>query len=98
MWLCHMLWSNSISCRNAWAAGRHTLINGSNVLYKGVINARRDYCRFAEDTYDGMVGMVVIGQSSRSIKGYVDRRMRILLMGTCDLDNLVVSKSLSEEA
>ena len=36
------------------------------------MNARRDYCRFAKDTYEGVIKMVATGKSSQEVKNYVD--------------------------
>jgi len=76
---------------------RYILVNGSTISYKGVMNARRDYCKFAKDTYEGVVKMVATGADPESIKGYVDTRMLMLMLGRCSVDDLVITRSLTKK-
>lgn len=74
---------------------RYILVSNGRASYKGVMNARRDYCRFAKDTYEGVVGMVAAGDDNDKIRRYIDARMLMLLCGKCSIDDVVITKSLS---
>lgn len=76
---------------------RYVLVDGGSVTYKGVMNARRDYCKFAKDTYEGVIGMVVAGSDGCSIKEYIDSRMEMLLYAKCSIEDVTITKSLSKK-
>ena len=76
---------------------RYILVSGDKISYKGVMNARRDYCRFAKKTYEDVIEMVASGADNRSIENYVDRRMLMLSLGKCSISDMVITKSLSRE-
>jgi DNA polymerase delta subunit 1 len=75
---------------------RYILVDGGSITYKGVMNARRDYCRFAKDTYEGVIGMVVAGSDGDSIKEYIDSRMEMLLYAECNIEDVTITKSISK--
>jgi DNA polymerase delta subunit 1 len=76
---------------------RYILVSGSKISYKGVMNARRDYCKFAKETYEGVMEMVATGKSSDCVKDYVDMMMLKLLCNKCSIDDVVVTKSLARQ-
>ena len=43
---------------------RYILVADGKVSYKGVMNARRDYCKYAKDTYAEAVRMVALGKDT----------------------------------
>ena len=75
---------------------RYILVNSSGVTYKGVMNARRDYCKFAKDTYEGVINMVVAGNDGESMREYIDCRIEMLLYAKCSIEDVIVTKSLSK--
>ena len=47
---------------------RYVLVSNNKVSYKGVMNARRDYCKFAKDTYSHIMKMIAeTGSSNEKI-------------------------------
>jgi DNA polymerase delta subunit 1 len=74
---------------------RYILVADGKASYKGVMNARRDYCKFAKDTYESVVEMVASGRDNDSVKEYIDGRMLMLLCNGCKVDDVVITKSLS---
>lgn len=72
--------------------------DGSPVVsYKGVMNARRDYCKYAKDTYAEAVRMVALGIDRSKIESYIDGRIFTLVSGRADVRDLVVTKSLAKK-
>jgi DNA polymerase elongation subunit (family B) len=67
------------------------------VSYKGVMNARRDYCKYAKDTYAEAVRMVALGTDRSEIERYIDGRIFTLVSGRADVRDLVVTKSLAKK-
>lgn len=67
------------------------------VSYKGVMNARRDYCKYAKDTYAEAVRMVALGIDRSEIESYIDGRIFTLVSGRADVRDLVVTKSLAKK-
>jgi DNA polymerase delta subunit 1 len=67
------------------------------VSYKGVMNARRDYCKYAKDTYAEAVRMVALGIDRSKIESYIDGRIFTLVSGRADVRDLVVTKSLAKK-
>ena len=67
------------------------------VSYKGVMNARRDYCKYAKDTYAEAVRMVALGIDRSKIESYIDGRIFTLVSGRADVQDLVVTKSLAKK-
>ena len=67
------------------------------VSYKGVMNARRDYCKYAKDTYAEAVRMVALGTDRSKIESYIDGRILALVSGRADVRDLVVTKSLAKK-
>ena len=76
---------------------RYILVSDSKISYKGVMNARRDYCKFAKETYEGVMEMVATGKSSDCVKNYVDMMMLKLLCNKCSIEDVVVTKSLARQ-
>lgn len=76
---------------------RYILVADGKVSYKGVMNARRDYCKYAKDTYAEAVRMVALGKDRSQIEGYIDGRIFTLVSGRADVRDLVVTKSLAKK-
>lgn len=76
---------------------RYVLVSSGKVFYKGVMNARRDYCKYAKDTYSGVMEMVAKGRSNEDIARYVDDKILALLCNRySDVSDLVVTKSIGK--
>ena len=43
---------------------RYVLVSDGKVSYKGVMNARRDYCKYAKDTYSGVMDLVALKEQT----------------------------------
>ena len=77
---------------------RYVLVGSDgDVSYKGVMNARRDYCKYAKDTYAEAVRMVALGTDRSEIEGYIDGRIFALVSGRANVRDLVVTKSLAKK-
>jgi len=81
---------------------RYVLVGRNNddspvVSYKGVMNARRDYCKYAKDTYANAVRMVALGNERSEIENYIDGRILALISGRVDVRDLVVTRSLAKK-
>jgi DNA polymerase elongation subunit (family B) len=77
---------------------RYILVSNDNITYRGVMNARRDYCAYAKKTYSDTMEMVAKGMSSnQTIKNYIDWRILRLIVGKVDMRELVVTKSLARQ-
>ncbi len=76
---------------------RYILVSDGKVSYKGVMNARRDYCKYAKDTYAEAVRMVALGKDKSEIEDYIDKRIFALVSGRADVRDLVVTKSLAKK-
>jgi DNA polymerase elongation subunit (family B) len=75
---------------------RYVTVSNGRVRYRGVMNARRDYCKFAKDTYSHTIEMIATGAATDDIKRYVDDRMIQLMCGQVDTHELVITKSLAK--
>jgi DNA polymerase delta subunit 1 len=79
---------------------RYIMLDEHNKLhYKGVISARRDYCKYAKDTYNDIVGIIARGDATsvktiREVVEYIDSRLYDLMCNRCDMSELVVTKSV----
>ena len=76
---------------------RYIMVSGTDVYYKGVMNARRDYCKYAKDLYKAVVNMIATGKNENDITDLVDKRIVRLLAGKCDVSDLVITKSVARE-
>lgn len=76
---------------------RYILIKDDHVSYKGVMNARRDYCKYAKDTYSKTLELVAKGTDHDEISNYVDMRILRLLYGKVETSELVVTKSINKK-
>ena len=85
---------------------RYVLVSDGKVSYKGVMNARRDYCKYAKDTYSGVMELVVKGKTDSdaartTVTDYIDNRIIKLhsyaTRPSCDLSDLVVTKSIGRK-
>lgn len=76
---------------------RYILVSGDSIKYKGVMTARRDYCKYAKDTYEGVIHMIAKGKTSESIANYIDDRMLKLYQVKCNISELIITKSLSKK-
>ena len=76
---------------------RYVLVSDGKVSYKGVMNARRDYCKYAKDTYSGVMKLFAKGKTE-DITDYVDNRIiKLLQKNACELSDLVVTKSIGRK-
>lgn len=76
---------------------RYILVSDGTVSYKGVMNARRDYCAYAKNTYSHTLQMVADGRSTDDIAKYIDGRIFMLLSGKVSVYDLVITKSLARK-
>jgi len=75
---------------------RYVLVSDGKVSYKGVMNARRDYCKYAKNTYSGVIQLVATGKNEE-ILDYIDTQIVQLLSGTCDILDLIMTKSIGRK-
>jgi DNA polymerase delta subunit 1 len=76
---------------------RYVLVSSDKITYKGVMTARRDYCKYAKDLYKGVIGMITAGKHSDEIASYLDIQILKLVLGKCDVSELVITKSISRD-
>ena len=90
---------------------RYVLVSDGKVSYKGVMNARRDYCKYAKDTYSGVMELVAKGNTDTdgisvrtSVTDYIDNRIIKLhsyaakiLNSQIPVSDLVVTKSIGRK-
>lgn len=76
---------------------RYVLVSDGKVSYKGVMNARRDYCKYAKDTYSGVMELVAKGKTD-NVTDYIDNRIITLLQkNKIPVSELVVTKSIGRK-
>lgn len=75
---------------------RYILVNGQKISYKGVMNARRDYCKYAKETYEHIIKLIAIGESHDNIIDYVDTQMYNLIINKVNIHDLVIIKSIAK--
>ena len=79
---------------------RYIMLDGQDrIHYKGVISARRDYCKYAKDMYTDIISMIARGdeggiETLHNVVEYIDRRVDALLSGDVDVSELAITKSL----
>ncbi len=76
---------------------RYILVTGDKISYKGVMNARRDYCKFAKDIYGSTMEMIAKGRTTEEIESYIDEKIMMLLCGKVKTSDLVITKSLARK-
>ena len=87
---------------------RYVLVSDGKVSYKGVMNARRDYCKYAKDTYSGVMELVAKGTNSacmhKIVTDYIDNRIIKLhsyaarnCTSQIPVSDLVVTKSIGRK-
>ena len=76
---------------------RYILVENGHISYKGVMNARRDYCKYAKNVYTKVIEMIAEGKSSNEITDYIDDRVLCLYGGRCDVTDLIITKSLARD-
>lgn len=75
---------------------RYVTVSNEKIHYKGVMNARRDYCKFAKNTYSHTIEMIAKSYSKDDISKYVDSTIFTLLHNKVAIQDLVVTKSLAK--
>jgi DNA polymerase elongation subunit (family B) len=75
---------------------RYVTVSNNKIHYKGVMNARRDYCKFAKDTYSQTIEMIAKNCSNDDISNYVDSRIFTLLSNKVPIQDMVITKSLAK--
>lgn len=76
---------------------RYILVNDDTILYKGVMNARRDYCKYAKCTYENIIKLIATGETAENILKYIDKQLLKLYTGQYDISDLVIIKSISKD-
>ena len=76
---------------------RYVLVGDDAVTYKGVMTARRDYCKYAKDLYRDVIDMITAGENADTIASRIDLRILKLALGRCDVFDLVITKSISKD-
>lgn len=79
------------------AKKRYILVSNGNILYKGVITARRDYCKYAKNFYNNVIEMIAKGRDKKDILKYVDIMIFNLISGEFNINDLVITKSISKD-
>ncbi|TPX63954.1 DNA-directed DNA polymerase [Spizellomyces sp. 'palustris'] len=77
---------------------RYIMVNENKLSYKGVMNARRDYCKYASNMYEDIMKMIAKGCNNDDITDYIDHKIFNLLSGKCDISDLIVTKSVGNLA
>ena len=76
---------------------RYVLVSDGKVSYKGVMNARRDYCKYAKDTYSGVIALVAEGKTE-DVTDYIDGKIiKLLQINSIPVSDLVVTKSIGRK-
>ena len=79
---------------------RYIMLRGDNIYYKGVVSARRDYCKFAKEMFNDMVGIVARGNTDmgtvKRVVEYIDDKLQQLISGQVDVSELTVTKSVRD--
>lgn len=78
---------------------RYVLVSDGKISYKGVMNARRDYCKYAKDTYSGVIALVAEGKTN-DVTDYIDDKIIKLLQvnkSKVHVSDLVVTKSIGRK-
>ena len=76
---------------------RYVLVSGSEVKYKGVMNARRDYCAYAKNTYSEIMEMIAKDAEKSDIVEFIDKKILLLLSGKVPTEDLIITKSLARK-
>ena len=76
---------------------RYVLVSDGKVSYKGVMNARRDYCKYAKDTYSGVIKLVAEGKTEDITEYIDDKIIKLLQINKIPLSDLVVTKSIGRK-
>ena len=76
---------------------RYILVSGSGVSYKGVMNARRDYCAYAKKTYSEIMELIAKDVKKSDIVEFIDKKIFLLLSGKVPTQDLIVTKSLARK-
>lgn len=76
---------------------RYILVNKNNISYKGVMNARRDYCKYAKETYEHIIKLMATGEPNKNIINYVDQQIFYLIMNKVDIKDLIITKSIAKD-
>lgn len=75
---------------------RYIMAKGPVIKYKGVMIARRGYCRFAKDLYKEVILKIASGDSPDIIESYINKSMVRLLSGQVPMDQLSMTKSVKD--
>lgn len=73
---------------------RYIMYKNGKPKYKGVMYARRGYCKFAKDLYQFMILEICTGKSTESILASLDEKLMELLKGQVSVDHLTMTKSV----
>ncbi|KAJ3224078.1 DNA-directed DNA polymerase delta [Clydaea vesicula] len=66
-----------------------------NIIYKGVIMARRGTCKFAKDIYKKVIDMVAKNHTIQDINAYIGSMIDNLYKGNVDINDLTMTKSVN---
>eukprot|EP00850_Spirogloea_muscicola_P023268 SM000343S12824 [mRNA] locus=s343:117:4245:+ [translate_table: standard] len=80
---------------------RYIMVDDCGIMhYKGVIKTRRDYCKYAKDTYEDTVKIIAGTEHPLEVlckvTGYIDTRLDNLINGRFDIHDLVITKSVKD--
>lgn len=76
---------------------RYILVNEKNISYKGVMNARRDYCKYAKETYEHIIQLIAIGESNENVINYINKQIFDLIMNKVNIKDLIITKSIAKD-
>ena len=76
---------------------RYILVTDDKISYKGVMIARRDYCKYAKNLYQEVIKMIASSENKDNIINFLDISILKLLCGTCDPKDLVITKTISRD-
>lgn len=76
---------------------RYILVTDTKTKYKGVMSARRDYCKYAKILYISVLDKIIADEDSTKISKYIDKQMILLKRGNIPASNLVITKNINKK-
>lgn len=73
---------------------KYIMFNGTDMVYKGVTNARRGYCPIVKTMYESMIKMIFDDVSPNIIMSYINYRIQKILRGDEPIKEFLISKSV----
>ena len=79
---------------------RYIMLDKDKLYYKGVMSARRDYCKYARDMFNDIVSMIARGDDDMNtvqrLVEHIDNKIGQLISGVVDLSELTITRAVRE--